>query len=91
MITVAGRPAVLVFAQHGVPCGMCGLPAHHIKVYPNGVRTDHIDPRKRPCDFVRSAASSRPGRRGSEPPPPHDLPRLPRRSGFPPTMARRSL
>lgn len=73
MITVAGSPAVLVFAQHGVPCGMCGLPAHHIEVYPNGIRTEHMDRQKRPCDSLRSAATNQPDRRGSEPPPPKIL------------------
>lgn len=42
------------FMLYGVPCGRCGLPAHHIEVYPNGVRTAHIDWRKRPCDLTRS-------------------------------------
>jgi hypothetical protein len=43
------------FDMHGVPCGACGSPAHHMEVYPNGVRTVHIDSRKRPCDSVHSA------------------------------------
>jgi hypothetical protein len=76
----AGRPAksaVLVFAQYGIPCGVCGHPAHHIEVYPNGVRTEHLDLRKRPCNSVVSATSSQPDRRRSEPVPPLVHPRAP--------------
>jgi hypothetical protein len=51
---------------YGLPCGLCGLPAHHSEVFPNGVRTVHMDWRKRPCDAVHPAAK-RPDRRGSEP------------------------
>jgi hypothetical protein len=47
---------VHVFMLYGVPCGQCGLPAHSIEVYPNGVRTSHNDWRKRPCDSLRNRA-----------------------------------
>lgn len=75
------------FEMYGIPCGQCELPAHHIEVYPNGVRTAHMDQRKRPCDSVRSAASNQPDRRGSEPRPPQVLPRP--RAGLAPAMSDR--
>jgi hypothetical protein len=53
------------FMLYGVPCGQCSLPARHIEVYPNGVRTVHVDSRKRPCDSVHSALKP-PDRRVSE-------------------------
>lgn len=61
------EPAVTVgyFMLYGVLCGQCGLPGHHIEVYPNGVRTAHVDWRKRPCDSARSALKP-PDRRVSE-------------------------
>jgi hypothetical protein len=46
------------FMLYGLPCGRCGLPAHHIEVYPNGVRTSHVDGRKRPCDLTHAALKS---------------------------------
>jgi hypothetical protein len=59
---------VRIFMLYGVPCGQCGLPAHSMEVYPNGVRTAHADSRKRPCDSPRTALKP-PGRRsGSESP-----------------------
>lgn len=57
------------FMLYGVLCGRCSLPAHHIEVYPNGVRTVHVDWQKRPCDAVHSALKP-PDRRVSEPPDP---------------------
>jgi hypothetical protein len=47
-----------VFMLYGVPCGQCGLPAHSIEVFPNGVRTSHNDWRKRPCDSLRNRAQA---------------------------------
>lgn len=58
------------FILYGVPCGQCGLPAHHVEVYPNGVRTAHNDWRKRPCDSPRTALVSPDRRAGSESPAP---------------------
>lgn len=61
----ASRATCRHFDVYGVPCGACGSPAHHIELYPNGVRTVHIDSRKRPCDSVYSALKP-PHRRVSE-------------------------
>jgi hypothetical protein len=44
--------------MYGLPCGHCGHPAHHIEVYPNGVRTVHMDRWQRPCDAVSPAPSA---------------------------------
>lgn len=66
------------FLLYGVPCGLCTHPAHHIEVYPNGVRTVHMDPRKRPCDSVRPARKH-PDRRGPEP----RAPQVPLRASAP--------
>lgn len=63
------------FQLHGLPCGVCGHPAHHSEAYPNGVRTVHVDPKQRPCDTLPRAATNQPGRRGAEPP--SVLPRAP--------------
>jgi hypothetical protein len=60
---------VRIFMLYGVPCGLCGLPAHSIEVYPNGVRTAHNDSRKRPCDSPRTGLKPPDRRNGSEPPP----------------------
>lgn len=60
------------FMMYGLPCGLCGLPAQHIEVNPNGVRTAHVDPRKRPCDLTHAALKS-PDRRVFEVPPPGRL------------------
>jgi hypothetical protein len=74
------------FLLYGLPCAQCGRPAHHSEVYLNGVRTVHRDLMNRPCDVVHPASLNRPGRRGSEPRPPHVFPCAPARvrsSGYP--------
>jgi hypothetical protein len=43
------------YSLYGLPCDVCGHAAHHIEVYPNGIRTVHLDRRQRPCDAVRPA------------------------------------
>lgn len=76
------------FQLYGLPCGVCGHPAHHSEAYPNGVRTVHVDPKQRPCDALHRAATNQPGRRGSEQPP--VLPRAPAPVRFPPASDLRS-
>lgn len=69
--TLEPSVTVRIFMLYGVPCGLCGLPAHSIEVYPNGVRTAHNDSRKRPCDSPRTALKPPDRRNGSESPSPH--------------------
>lgn len=76
------------FELYELPCGVCGHPAHHGEAFPNGVRTVHMEQQRRPCDSVRSPASSQPGRRGSEPP--RVLPRAPAPVRSPLSTDRRS-
>jgi len=47
---------------YGLPCGLFGRPASHSEVFPNGVRTAHLEWRKRPCDSAGSTASNQPDR-----------------------------
>lgn len=56
------------FELYGIPCGLCDLPAHHCEVYPNGIRTVHVDLQQRSCDSVGTARPRQPDRRGSEKP-----------------------
>ena len=37
---------------YGMPCGVCGLPAHHQERYPNGARIVHMEQMNRPCDVA---------------------------------------
>lgn len=76
------------FPLYGLPCGVCGHPAHHSEAYPSGVRTVHVDPKQRPCDALHRAATNQPGRRGDEPP--RVLPRAPAPARSPILADRRS-
>lgn len=49
------------YPMFGLPCGHCGHAAYFIEVYPNGVRTVHIDRWKRPCDVVQPDPQPRTG------------------------------